>query len=91
MANSRSRSRLGSRARGGAVEGEHPHPGGQLAAIATSSHQIWFWVNRAGQVAQPGVLGRADLVLTPAPAASDLRVADETACSACYAGAGASR
>ena len=68
--NSRSRSFLGLPSAGGAVEGEHLHPGEQVAGQGDDlAPDLVLGVTVQRQVAQAGVLGAADPVLAPGPAA----------------------
>jgi hypothetical protein len=65
----RSRSRLGSQARAGPSRAGICIQAVSSQAIATSSHQTWFWSKPcSGWLRSPG-LGRADPVLTAGPAA----------------------
>jgi hypothetical protein len=66
----RSRSRLGSQGPGGAVEGEHLHPGGEFAGHGDQlAPDLVLRVAVQRQVAQAGVFGGADAVLAAGAAA----------------------
>ena len=66
---------------GGAVQGEHLHPGQQLAGHRDDlAPELVLRESLEGQVAQPGVFRGADAVLAPGPAAvAQLQVSELSA------------